>query len=236
MPMMTKTEFGMVVAIWGQAWIRDANGHFRPLKVGDAVHRGAVVLTQQDSIVQLAQTDAPRVQQSQTKKAAESTEADRVIEALNQGDAKTAPAAGLTGGEGGDLTPGFRVERIVELTTPAGQLRSSGLDALLNEPLRSGATAPEPTLGASTLAPLVVNATEEGPNVGIGLQAPDGATQIRIDAVPTSGQVLLADGTLVGTGKLRPRESMAQGLEAAPEAFLGMLKGRNFGKQLVKLV
>jgi hypothetical protein len=43
-------------------------------------------------------------------------------------------------------------------------------------------------------------------------------------------------GTLVGTGKLRPRESVAQGLEAAPEAFLGMLKGRNFGKQLVKLV
>ena len=42
-------------------------------------------------------------------------------------------------------------------------------------------------------------------------------------------------GTLVGSGKLKPRESVAQGLEAAPEAFLGMLKGRNFGKQLVKL-
>ncbi len=43
-------------------------------------------------------------------------------------------------------------------------------------------------------------------------------------------------GTLVGTGKLRPRESVAQGIESAPEAFLGLLKGRNFGKQLVKLV
>jgi NADPH-dependent curcumin reductase CurA len=42
-------------------------------------------------------------------------------------------------------------------------------------------------------------------------------------------------GTLVGSGKLRPRESLAQGLDAAPEAFLGLLKGRNFGKQLVKL-
>ena len=49
-------------------------------------------------------------------------------------------------------------------------------------------------------------------------------------------QALQELGTLVGTGKLRPRESMAQGLEAAPEAFLGMLKGRNFGKQVVKLV
>jgi NADPH-dependent curcumin reductase CurA len=43
-------------------------------------------------------------------------------------------------------------------------------------------------------------------------------------------------GTLVGTGKLRPRESVAPNLEAAPEAFLGLLKGRNFGKQLVKLI
>jgi hypothetical protein len=43
-------------------------------------------------------------------------------------------------------------------------------------------------------------------------------------------------GMLVGTGKLRPRETVAQGLAAAPEAFLGMLKGRNFGKQLVKVI
>jgi NADPH-dependent curcumin reductase len=43
-------------------------------------------------------------------------------------------------------------------------------------------------------------------------------------------------GQLVGGGKLRPRESIAQGIESAPEAFLGLLKGRNFGKQLVKLI
>jgi len=43
-------------------------------------------------------------------------------------------------------------------------------------------------------------------------------------------------GGLVATGKLKYRESIAQGLAAAPEAFLGLLKGRNFGKQLVKLV
>ena len=28
----------------------------------------------------------------------------------------------------------------------------------------------------------------------------------------------------------------AQGIASAPEAFLGLLKGKNFGKQLVKLV
>jgi NADPH-dependent curcumin reductase CurA len=42
-------------------------------------------------------------------------------------------------------------------------------------------------------------------------------------------------GTLVATAKLKYRESIADGIEAAPEAFLGLLKGRNFGKQLVKL-
>ncbi len=43
-------------------------------------------------------------------------------------------------------------------------------------------------------------------------------------------------GTLVATGKLKYRETVAQGIESAPEAFLGLLKGKNFGKQLVKLV
>ncbi len=36
-------------------------------------------------------------------------------------------------------------------------------------------------------------------------------------------------------GKLRYRESVAVGLENAPAAFIDMLKGRNLGKQLVKL-
>lgn len=43
-------------------------------------------------------------------------------------------------------------------------------------------------------------------------------------------------GGLVADGRLRYRETVAQGLESAPEAFIGLLKGRNFGKQLVKLV
>jgi NADPH-dependent curcumin reductase len=43
-------------------------------------------------------------------------------------------------------------------------------------------------------------------------------------------------GAGVAGGALRYRETVAQGLEAAPEAFIGLLKGRNFGKQLVKLV
>ena len=41
---------------------------------------------------------------------------------------------------------------------------------------------------------------------------------------------------LVATKRLHYRESIAHGLERAPDAFLGLLKGRNFGKQLVQLV
>ena len=36
-------------------------------------------------------------------------------------------------------------------------------------------------------------------------------------------------------GRLRYRESVAEGLENAPDAFLAMLKGGNFGKQLVRV-
>jgi NADPH-dependent curcumin reductase CurA len=42
-------------------------------------------------------------------------------------------------------------------------------------------------------------------------------------------------GGMVATGKLKFRESVAEGIESAPEAFLGLLSGKNFGKQLVKL-
>ncbi len=42
--------------------------------------------------------------------------------------------------------------------------------------------------------------------------------------------------TLVASGKMKYRETIAQGIEMAPEAFIGLLKGRNFGKQVVKLI
>lgn len=41
---------------------------------------------------------------------------------------------------------------------------------------------------------------------------------------------------MLASDRLKYRESVAQGLDAAPEAFMGLLAGRNFGKQLVKLV
>ena len=40
---------------------------------------------------------------------------------------------------------------------------------------------------------------------------------------------------LVKSGKIRHREDISEGLEKAPETFIGMLKGGNFGKTLVHL-
>jgi hypothetical protein len=39
----------------------------------------------------------------------------------------------------------------------------------------------------------------------------------------------------VAEGRIKYRETVAEGLESAPRAFVGMLKGQNLGKQLVKV-
>lgn len=54
----------------------------------------------------------------------------------------------------------------------------------------------------------------------------------RLDLWPQARREL---GEWVVAGKIRYRESVAQGLAAAPRAFIGLLKGENLGKQLVKL-
>jgi hypothetical protein len=40
---------------------------------------------------------------------------------------------------------------------------------------------------------------------------------------------------LVLSGKLKTRESVVNGIENAPKGLIGLLKGENYGKQLVKL-
>ena len=42
-------------------------------------------------------------------------------------------------------------------------------------------------------------------------------------------------GQWLREGKIKYREDVVEGLEKAPEAFIGMLKGKNFGKLLVRV-
>jgi len=39
----------------------------------------------------------------------------------------------------------------------------------------------------------------------------------------------------IGQGRIKYREDIADGLENAPATFIGLLKGKNFGKQLVRV-
>ena len=55
------------------------------------------------------------------------------------------------------------------------------------------------------------------------------------DRMELWAQALPELGAWVAGGKIKFRESVAQGLESAPRAFIGLLKGENLGKQLVKL-
>jgi NADPH-dependent curcumin reductase CurA len=48
-------------------------------------------------------------------------------------------------------------------------------------------------------------------------------------------QFLKEMGEWISKGKLKWKETVVQGLEQAPDAFLGLFKGENFGKMIVKL-
>ncbi len=42
-------------------------------------------------------------------------------------------------------------------------------------------------------------------------------------------------GAWVTEGRVRSRETIVEGIEAAPAAFLGLLQGENLGKMLVRI-
>ena len=39
----------------------------------------------------------------------------------------------------------------------------------------------------------------------------------------------------IESGKIKYREEVIEGLEKAPEAFIGLLKGENFGKRVIRV-
>ncbi|MBV5275442.1 MAG: zinc-binding dehydrogenase, partial [Lamprocystis purpurea] len=55
------------------------------------------------------------------------------------------------------------------------------------------------------------------------------------DYGPRWGEFAQAMGAWVQQGKVKVREDIVFGLENAPEAFIGLLQGKNFGKLVIAL-
>jgi NADPH-dependent curcumin reductase CurA len=49
------------------------------------------------------------------------------------------------------------------------------------------------------------------------------------------GEFVSEVGPLLKAGRIRHRETIVDGLENAPAAFMGLLKGENFGKLIVRI-
>ena len=56
-----------------------------------------------------------------------------------------------------------------------------------------------------------------------------------MDFAARHGPALRQMGEWIRTGRLKYREDVVEGLDQAPRAFIGLLRGENFGKLLVKL-
>ena len=229
MPTIVQTFQGKVSGIWGTAHMRGADGKMHLLKLGDLVHQGDVILTTQNGIVQL-DSDASAPLPASVAKAtqtAQPDDIDRVINALNTDPtAQDATAAGVTGGDGaGDLSPGLRVDRIAESITPASTAPNGTDDGLSARPVASGVTTNEippqnvvtPVIGADSN---IINATEEGATVNLGLTPPTGTTAaavITVTDVPAIGQLQKADGSVVVAGTVISAADLI-GLKYVPPA------------------
>ena len=78
-----------------------------------------------------------------------------------------------------------------------------------------------------------------GGSYPLGLTVLNGAVYFHASG-PEGDELWRTNGTAAGIAlglyqRARDRAAKAEGIAAAPEAFLGLLKGRNFGKLLVRV-
>ena len=241
MPTLLHTSQSTVTGLWGSAIVKGADGRARPLKMGDTVRRGDVILTTQDGIVQLtsdpgalpttATTADPAALVTAPAKPTAATatpgnDVDQVIEQLAQNDADAATAAGLTVGDGGEFLPGLRVDRISEFLTPLSVGNNEATPQNLN-PVFPNEGSSADTL--ANIAPSALDASVSGPEnttlpVALrGVDSDGNVVSVTVTAVPTSGTLLLADGSTVVTAGQTLTPAQAAGLLFRPAAdFVGL--------------
>ena len=113
-----------------------------------------------------------------------------------------------------DNVGGATTDAVVQLLNPGARISVCGQISQYN--------LEKPELGPRWLGQLIVKqAKAQGFLVsGFAKRFPEGLKQL---------------ARWLKQGKLKYREDVAQGIESAPQAFIGMLQGRNQGKQLVQL-
>jgi len=132
---------GVVTSLQGRANVIPAGqADARPLQEGDAIQPGDVILAEANAQLQITDADGqawmPRDMQlaladANGKAAGAKKQAhdkpghvddikavDEAINAVDRGDEDAATAAGLTGGGGGSMSLGLRVDRVIETVSP----------------------------------------------------------------------------------------------------------------------
>ena len=132
---------GVVTSLQGRANVIPAGqADARPLQEGDAIQPGDVILAEANAQLQITDADGqawmPRDMQlaladahgkaAGAKKQAhdkpghvdDNKAVDEAINAVDRGDEDAATAAGLTGGGGGSMSLGLRVDRVIETVSP----------------------------------------------------------------------------------------------------------------------
>jgi hypothetical protein len=93
MPTIVQTFQGKVTGLWGTATRRGVDGKMHMLQLGDIVHKGDVILTSQNGIVQLTNDDSAPVHTAAKAPPADQPDIDRVIADLNDPNSRAATAA-----------------------------------------------------------------------------------------------------------------------------------------------
>ncbi|MEX8494035.1 hypothetical protein, partial [Sphaerotilus sp.] len=101
---------GVVTGLWGGAVKRQDDGSGTPLQLGDVIHKGDVLLTEQHGIVQLTVEGKHFVTTGDP-------DLDRLVTRLDDGELDFVTGAGAQGGEG-SLQAGIVVDRVIEVVSP----------------------------------------------------------------------------------------------------------------------
>ncbi len=142
MPQSAQVPGGIVSSLQGRANVIVAGEkQARPLQQGDVIQPGDVILAEQDTQLQITDTDGQAWMPRDTQLALADTQGrgahagknhgadkaaaqkatlnlDDAINAVERGDEDAATAAGLAGGGGGAMSLGLRVDRVIETVSP----------------------------------------------------------------------------------------------------------------------